>query len=118
MHKDSEYGRLSVNDEILSQLTSRAVIQVPGVLGLMLRSKNQEGTHDGSGVMEHAGRGVSIGVDSLGRVVIEISIAVRYGVRIKDVGLEVVRTVDQVIWDAVSLSPYRVVVHVEGVRKS
>lgn len=117
MHKDNEFGRLSVHDEILSQLTRVAVTRVPGVVSLLPRDKNHEGVHDGTGAREHGGNGVSIGVDPMGMVVIDISIVVRYGVKIKDVGLEVVRMVDQVVWDAVSVRPHRVVIHIEGVRK-
>lgn len=117
MHKDSEYGRLSVHDDILSQLTSVAVAHVAGVVSLVPRTTSHEGTSDGHGAKEYGSHGVSIGVDALGSVVIDISIAVRYGVKIKDVGLDVIRAVQRAIWDAVATRPNRIVIHVEGVRK-
>lgn len=117
MHKDSEYGRLSVHNEILAQLASVAVAQVPGVVNLVPRVRTPERSHDLIPTREPASNGVWISVDSQGLVVIDISIAVRYGVKIKDVGLEVVKAVEQIMWDAVSVRPHRVVVHVEGVRK-
>ncbi len=117
MHKDSEYGRLSVHNEILAQLASVAVTRVPGVVSLVPRVKTPERPHDVGPSRERPSNGVWISVDAQGSVVIDISIAVRYGVKIKDVGLDVVQAVEQIMWDAVSVRPHRVVVHVEGVRK-
>lgn len=114
VHKDSEYGRLSVHNEILAQLASVAVTRVPGVVNLVSRVKNPERSAD---LREHPSNGVWISADPEGLIVIDISIAVRYGVKIKDVGIQVVKAVEQVMWDAVSVRPHRVVVHVEGVRK-
>ncbi len=114
MNKDTEWGQISVHDDVLAALAGAAALSVPGVAQMVARHHGDDTVEKIS--QEDLARGVVITMDSIGMVV-DISLMVRYGVKIKDVGLDVIRAVQRAMWDAVATRPNRIVIHVEGVRK-
>ncbi len=114
MDKDTEWGQISVHDDVLAALAGAAAIATPGVVGLITRHHAEDDAP--KMVQEQLAKGVTITQDSWG-MTIDISLTVRYGVKIKDVGLAVIGAVERVIVEAVAISPRRIAIHIEGVRK-
>ncbi|PSR29939.1 MAG: hypothetical protein C7B47_01110 [Sulfobacillus thermosulfidooxidans] len=113
MERRTEYGTLAINDEVLAAIVQSAVLEMPGVAdvgtfglgeGLTELIKKDPGT-----------RGVTFQDTDQG-LVVEIAVIVDYGERIPILGRRIVNRISQVLSDAVSIRPAKVVVEVQGIR--
>lgn len=110
---NSAYGKLVLQDEVVAALAGAALTDCPGVVGMAAR-RLKDGWADLLG-RENWGRGVELEARE-GRLWVHVSIVVRYGAVIPEVGREAIARVKRAIEEGTGLAVHHVRVHVQGVR--
>lgn len=114
MEKRTEYGTLTINEEVLGSIVQSAVLEIDGVADL-----GAFGLGEGLSelIRKDAGtRGISFQETDQGFVV-EIAVIVDYGVQLRELGRIIVQKASDALVEAVSVRPVKVVVEVQGIQQ-
>ncbi len=110
--RTSELGAIEVHKNVMSAIAGYETANIDGVAGM------SEGVADGIAKKlsrDTAGRGVKVSFDDSGRVTVDISIIVRYGTVIQEVGHNVQEAVLNALRRMTECAVVAVNVHVQGV---
>lgn len=109
----TEFGRLSLSDDVIATLAGLATTECPGVVG-MASGRIQDGIAELLG-RENLSRGVRVHTDG-DDVEIDLYVVVGYGTRIADIARTVTDRVRQAVEPATGLRVRAVRINVQGVR--
>lgn len=109
----SEYGRISIAEEVVATLAGVAATECYGVVGMASR-KIKDGLAELLG-RENLTRGVEVSIDGR-RVAVNLYVVVGYGTRISEVARNIVDQVRYAIEQATDLEVAEVKIHVQGVK--
>ena len=116
MQQQTEWGELSVHDDVLAAIAGAAAIGTDGVAE-MAQTRLAGNLTELLG-RESSTRGVEISEDPDGIVAVVLHLVVRYGVNIPEVAGRVVKNVQTAVRQAVGETGLAISVHIEGVRKA
>lgn len=116
MQQQTDWGELSVHDDVLAAIAGVAATGTDGVVAMAA-------TRLAGNLTELLGResytrGVDIGEDPDGGLAVVLHIVVRYGVNIPDVAGRVVKNVQTAVRQAVGETRLAISVYIEGVRRA
>lgn len=115
MERQSELGRMIVDEDVLMTLAAEAALAVDGIEGMTSRRISE-----GLAVLLHKDvqrRGIKLSFDEAGHYAVDAYVLVSFGVQMGIVCRDAARGISEALRDAVEEPPVHVTVHIEGVRR-
>jgi len=104
-------GSIKISDEVIATISSVAVSEIDGVCGLMGSIAGELAIKFGK---KNINKGIKVVTDDKG-ITIDISLIVKYGIRIPEIAWEVQENVKKAVEAMSGLTVEKVNVHVAGV---
>lgn len=104
-------GSIKISDEVIATIASVAVSEIDGVCGLMGSIAGEIALKFGK---KNSNKGIKVSADDK-EAVIDISVVVKYGIRIPEIAWEIQENVKKSVESMSGLTVTKVNIHVAGV---
>ena len=115
VERKTALGALKVHDDVIASIAEEAVLSTDGVSGMVARGVRDEFSEWLK--RDERVRGVAVTVDG-DSLLLELHVAVVYGVRLSEVGRQIGERVNRAMDQALSFRPNHISIYVEEVKRS